>query len=116
LLRAQRNDLKFEHITIDDGLSQSRVRCLYQDSRGFMWVGTHEGLNKFDGYDFTIYLKDSDSEGNISGNIIRCIFEDSKDNLWIGTFTNGLNRYDRASNKFFHYNSQGSAADHRACN
>jgi ligand-binding sensor domain-containing protein len=109
LLRAQRNDLKFEHITIDDGLSQSRVRCLYQDSRGFMWVGTHEGLNKFDGYDFTIYLKDSDSEGNISGNIIRCIFEDSKDNLWIGTFTNGLNRYDRASNKFFHYNQNSDS-------
>jgi two-component system sensor histidine kinase ChiS len=108
-LYAQEYELKFKHFTIDDGLSQSRVSCFLQDCRGFMWIGTHEGLNKYDGYDFTVCIKDPNSPGTISGNIIRCIYEDSKNNLWIGTASNGLNLYDRSSNRFIHFTQDSTS-------
>lgn len=99
---------KFEHISLKEGLSQSIVTCIYQDSRGFMWFGTQNGLNKFDGYDFTVYQHDTLNKASISGNFIRCIYEDSKGNLWIGTDANGLNRYNRELDNFEVINKEKS--------
>jgi hypothetical protein len=84
-LHAQGNDLKFEHFSIEDGLSHSKVNCIFQDDRGFLWVGTNDGLNKFDGYEFTVYRwKPNDPQG-LSAQLGRAVMQDRKGNLWIGT-------------------------------
>ena len=102
-------NLKFTHLTIDNGLSHSKVNCIYQDKRGMMWFGTNEGLNRFDGYDFTIYQLDTENPYSLSANLIRCIFEDSKGRFWIGTEAGGLNLYDRAMNRFHAFTTDSSS-------
>ena len=94
--------LKFEHITTDDGLSLSTVTSILQDKKGFMWFGTNDGLNKYDGYGFTIYRHDQNNPDSIISNQIKSVFEDGEGNLWIATF-GGLARYDRDNDKFINY-------------
>jgi ligand-binding sensor domain-containing protein len=108
-LYAQEDELKFEHLTIDDGLSQNKINCIYQDSRGYMWFGTNEGLNKYDGYEFTVFGKGNNNLEKLSDDWVQCIFEDSKGNLWIGTGTGGLNLYDRKTNHFTTFTSDSSS-------
>ncbi len=101
-ISAQKTDLKFEHITTVDGLSQSTVSCILQDSKGFMWFGTQDGLNKYDGYSFTHYQYDPGDSTSMLGNFIHTIIEDVKGNLWIGT-ESGLNMFDQSNNNFVRY-------------
>jgi ligand-binding sensor domain-containing protein len=68
----------FQQLTVDDGLSQSTVFATLQDSRGYMWFGTIDGLNKYDGYDFTIYSNDPNDYTTISDNVITCILKTVK--------------------------------------
>jgi signal transduction histidine kinase/CheY-like chemotaxis protein/ligand-binding sensor domain-containing protein len=100
---SQSKHLKFEHLQTDAGLSQSNVLCILQGSRGFMWFGTQDGLNKYDGYSITVYKKDSKKTGNLSNNYIKDIIEDRDGNLWIATWGGGLNRYDRQKDEFTHF-------------
>lgn len=93
----------FDHITTDDGLSQSDINAVYQDNQGFMWFGTHDGLNKYDGYSFTIYNLDANSTESISSNLIYDIAGDKDGNLWIGTTGSGLNYFDRSAENFTVY-------------
>ncbi|GAA4915077.1 hybrid sensor histidine kinase/response regulator transcription factor [Mucilaginibacter defluvii] len=96
---AQTN-VQFTHLTTLNGLSQSKVNCILKDKLGFMWFGTQNGLNRYDGYSFKVYqhnLKDSTS---IAGNNINCLFEDSNGDLWIGTSDGGLVLYDRGKDAF----------------
>jgi len=74
-LHSQTDDIQFEHLTIEDGLSQSAVFAILQDSKGFMWFGTKDGLNKYDGYSFTTYEHDSYDSTTISHNYIKALFE-----------------------------------------
>lgn len=97
---AQQRNLKFEHIGIREGLSHSNTICMLQDSRGFMWFGTRDGLNKYDGYTFTVYKNDVYDTLSIGGNIIMDIAEDDAGALWIATWGGGLNRFDRLTEKF----------------
>ncbi len=92
--------VKFNNISIKDGLSQSSPNCIFQDSRGLMWIGTDDGLNKYDGYSFIIFKPEQDNQYGISNSRILSVAEDGKGNLWIGTNGGGLNRYDRRSNRF----------------
>ncbi|MBP6334466.1 MAG: hypothetical protein KA444_03260 [Bacteroidia bacterium] len=96
------SNLRFGRISVDKGLSQAKVYCTYQDSQGYLWFGTEDGLNKYDGYSFEIYKYNPTDGKAISNNIVRCIFEDSKQNLMIGT-DNGLNLYNRANGSFKRY-------------
>ena len=98
-------NLKFKRLSVEAGLSHSTVNCILQDSRGFMWFGTDDGLNKYDGYSFTVYKHNPDDPFSISHNQIWSLFEDSSGILWIGTFGGGLNRFDRDSEKFTHYDA-----------
>jgi signal transduction histidine kinase/ligand-binding sensor domain-containing protein/CheY-like chemotaxis protein len=98
---AQQN-LKFTHITTDDGLSQSTVLCMLQDKYGFIWFGTYDGLNRYDGYHFTIYRNISKNPHSLSSNSITSLFEDKQGVLWIGT-NDGLSKYDRSSDSFSNY-------------
>ena len=100
---AQKQNLKFDHLDINAGLSQNRILCMLQDSRGFMWFGTSDGLNKYDGYKFTVYKNDAKDSNSISNNFISAIVEDEKGMIWIATRGGGLNRYDKAKDKFTHF-------------
>ena len=95
--------LRFDHISIEQGLSQSAVLVIFQDSRGFLWFGTQDGLNRYDGYNFKIYKPDPDVPSSLSDRAITSIVEDKDGYLWIGTQLGGLNRYDPSTEKFVHY-------------
>ena len=89
----------FRNYSIEQGLSQCVVNCVFQDSKGFIWIGTQNGLNRFNGYDFTVFLFNPGDTCSISNNWIYAIAEDAAGDLWIGT-KGGLNRYVRAENRF----------------
>lgn len=89
----------FSNYPIEKGLSQSVVNCLFQDSRGYIWVGTQNGLNRFDGYNFKVYSYEPADSNSISNSWIYSIDEDRDGNLWIGT-KNGLNRWGRNEKRF----------------
>ncbi|MFZ5429546.1 MAG: two-component regulator propeller domain-containing protein [Bacteroidota bacterium] len=101
---------RFAHLTIKEGLSQSTVKAIYQDWRGFMWFGTSDGLNRFDGYNFTHYRNEPDNPHSISGNDISFIYENPYDStLWIGTQNDGFSKYCRSLDAFtaFRRNNTG---------
>jgi two-component system, sensor histidine kinase ChiS len=104
--------IKFDNISIKDGLSQSSPNCIFQDSRGILWIGTEDGLNKYDGYAFTVYKPDQKDPNSISNPRIFSICEDARGNLWIGTNGGGLNEYDRKTDRFIHFlpSNQDSAS------
>ena len=77
--------IKFNNISIKDGLSQSSPNCIFQDSRGLMWIGTDDGLNKYDGYNFIIFKPEQDNPYGISNSRVLSVAEDGTGNLWIGT-------------------------------
>ncbi|MCL7762585.1 ATP-binding protein [Polaribacter sp. Z014] len=97
------NSIGFDHLTTENGLSQSDVNCIYQDKDGFMWFGTHDGLNRYDGYNFTVYRPNPANPKSISSNLIWDIVGDEKHNLWIGTTGGGLNFFDKTTEKFTHF-------------
>lgn len=109
---AQVQHLRFNHLQTTDGLSQSNVLCILQDSRGFMWFGTRDGLNKYDSYNFTVYKNKPKDPNSISNNYIVDLVESTDGNLWIATWGGGLNKYNRAKNQFTVYthetNNSGS--------
>jgi signal transduction histidine kinase/ligand-binding sensor domain-containing protein len=98
-------NLRFERISIEQGLSHSTVNCILQDSKGFMWFGTSDGLNKYDGYSFTVYRHDPNDPHSLSHNLVSSLFEDSTGMLWVGTYGGGLNRFDRGTEQFARYDT-----------
>ncbi len=90
---------KFQRITIDQGLSQNSIQKILQSPRGFMWIATKDGLNRYDGYKFETYRKSAKSEISLSDNFIETIFFDSKGILWIGTNSGGLDKFDIENKK-----------------
>jgi signal transduction histidine kinase/ligand-binding sensor domain-containing protein/DNA-binding response OmpR family regulator len=102
------NDIKFEHISVEQGLSHTTVKCIFQDSKGFMWFGTEDGLNKFDGYKFIVYRYNPDDSTTLSFNDILGIYEDKSDNLWIATTGGGLNKFEQQTESFIRYTYEQS--------
>ncbi len=94
--------LEFTHFYTYDGLSHSTITAIEQDYQGFMWFGTFNGLNRFDGYSFKTYKSNPANPNTLTSSHIESIFEDSKNNLWIGT-ADGVNVYDRKSDAFEYY-------------
>lgn len=95
--------LAFSKLCVDDGLSNNAVMTLLQDHLGFLWIGTQEGgLNRYDGYTFTVYKNDARQPESLSHNFVWTLFEDSNNDLWIGTL-GGLDRYDPATDSFVHF-------------
>ncbi|MBN2892016.1 MAG: SpoIIE family protein phosphatase [Bacteroidales bacterium] len=92
-------NIDFQQYTKQDGLSQSVIICSFQDSYGFLWFGTQNGLNRFDGYEFKTFLHDPFDSTTISNNWIFSIIEDNNSDLWIGT-KDGLNKLNRKTGKF----------------
>jgi signal transduction histidine kinase/ligand-binding sensor domain-containing protein len=98
-LQAQHQNSRFEHLTVNDGLSSNRIWCIYRDSKDFLWISTDEGLDKYDSYQIIKYRNNEKQPGTISSNNIRCIYEDRGKNVWFGT-TDGLNLYNRSKDNF----------------
>lgn len=97
-------DITFENIGLEHGLSQLSVNCIMKDKKGFMWFGTEDGLNRYDGYGFTIYKHDPDDPASISDNHIRIICEDNEEEaLWIGTKEGGLSKFNLQTETFTNY-------------
>src|SRR6266498_4483715 len=95
--------IQFEHLTIENGLSQNAGLSIFQDSKGYLWIGSQDGLNRYDGYNFKIYKHDPEDPKSISHNSILTIAEDKDGLLWIGTWGGGLNRFDPVTEKFTNY-------------
>jgi ligand-binding sensor domain-containing protein/signal transduction histidine kinase len=89
----------FRHYQVENGLSNNAVICSVQDKQGFLWFGTKDGLDRFDGYSFKIFRNDPDEKGSIGSNFIHCLYEDRNGILWVGT-ENGLYKYDAPTESF----------------
>jgi ligand-binding sensor domain-containing protein/serine phosphatase RsbU (regulator of sigma subunit) len=103
------SDPVFKTLSIEHGLSQSIVNAVIQDSRGFMWFVTEDGLNRYDGYTFKVFKPDPKNSFSLAHNEIKSICEGSDGTLWIGSFYKGLEHFDPATERFTHF--QHNAAD-----
>lgn len=103
------SQLKFKHLTINQGLSQNSVLCMWQDREGFVWIGTEDGLNRYDGYEFKHYKHDARNKKSISSSFINSIIEDATGNLWIAT-ADGLNIYNKRKDEFIRIATTSSKA------
>ena len=104
-INAQQNDIHFSQLTVEDGLSINNVTKILQDHKGFIWIATPNGLNRYDGYNFKTYLPDPSDSHSISDYTINSICEDKEGNIWAGT-PNGLNRFDNKTEKFYRYKNE----------
>jgi signal transduction histidine kinase/ligand-binding sensor domain-containing protein len=95
--------IRFTHLTGEDGISQSTINCMLQDSYGYIWLGTEDGLNKLGGRNVTVFKNDPDDPFSLTNNSITTIVETEGGNLWIGTRGGGLNYYSRETGNFASY-------------
>ncbi|MDH7464211.1 two-component regulator propeller domain-containing protein [Chitinophagaceae bacterium 26-R-25] len=99
--------ISFDHLSVEQGLSQNSVLCITQDDKGFIWLGTRYGLNRFDGVHVVVYKNDPADNHSLSNNYINTLFFDSERTLWVGTST-GLDIFNAATNSFHRIDLQGS--------
>lgn len=100
-------DIRFTHYSQEQGLSENRVDHLLQDAQGFLWIGTYNGLNRFDGYRFQTYKPEPNNPNSLGGVMIYSLFQDRSGVLWIGV-DQGLDRFDPVTRKFTHFYSNAS--------
>ncbi len=93
------SNVKFERYSIETGLSSNEIYQVYQDSKGFIWIATKDGLNRYDGYHFITYKANQQDANALQTNVIQYVYEDRQNNFWIGT-EDGLVLFDLAQNKF----------------
>ena len=108
--------LRFEKVSLEKGLSQTSVLSMVQDAQGFMWFGTYDGLNRYDGNNMRVYKNDLQDPNSISDNGIRVLYEDRSGVLWIGTSNGGLNMYDRNADAFHRFQHDPSRPDSLSSN
>jgi signal transduction histidine kinase/ligand-binding sensor domain-containing protein/DNA-binding response OmpR family regulator len=99
------SDVWFKELPTRQGLSQSSVLCFVQDENGFVWIGTKDGLNRYDGYDLISFRHDPSNTNSISNNEITCLYSDPKGLLWIGTRGGGLNLLNRKTNQITRFSN-----------
>jgi ligand-binding sensor domain-containing protein/DNA-binding CsgD family transcriptional regulator len=109
VVAAQPKEFAFDHLGVEDGLSNPAVTAIYQDNKGFMWFGTYNGLNRYDGYEIKSYFFNQKDSLSLGDNRVTCIFEDDKKNIWVGTNVGGLNLYNRSYDNFIRYTKEASA-------
>jgi ligand-binding sensor domain-containing protein/serine phosphatase RsbU (regulator of sigma subunit) len=100
---AQKPDLQFKHLSTEQNLSNSHILDIVQDHKGYLWFGTEDGLNRYDGYQINNYWHNPDDSSSIGSNQIYALFEDSNQDLWIAT-SRKLHRYRRETDRFEHFN------------
>jgi ligand-binding sensor domain-containing protein/signal transduction histidine kinase len=95
--------LRLQRLGIEQGLSQASARALTQDREGMLWIGTQDGLNRFDGEDFLVFRRDPADPNSLIDNHITTLFTDKDGRMWVGTQSGGLGRYDANANRFRNY-------------
>ncbi|WP_315080912.1 two-component regulator propeller domain-containing protein [uncultured Clostridium sp.] len=113
----QASVVNFKSITIEDGLPQSSVETIFQDSKGYIWIGTQNGLSKYNGKNFKTYRYKDDSIDSIANNVILAIKEDTKENLWVGT-SNGLSKINLNTYEIKNYyedKEKGNLSNYNIC-
>lgn len=100
---AQEDNLVFKRMDIEDGMSSRFITCINQDKLGFMWFGTENGLNRFDGYSFKVYNFNRDDSTTIGANSVWSLFRDTKGILWVGTDGGGMSKYNAEKDAFIRY-------------
>ncbi len=96
------NPIRFDQLTVENGLSQNSIWAITQDVFGFIWFGSDEGLNQYDGYAVKVYRHDPDDTNSLSHNAVTALYSDHRGNLWIGTLK-GLDRYNPVEGRFDHF-------------
>ncbi len=96
-------EYKIEHVSLEQGVSNNMIFCIYQDSKGFIWFGTMFGLIRYDGIEYKTFRNDPSNPNSISNDDVVSVFEDKDGFLWIGTYFGGLNKYDRSADNFSRY-------------
>ena len=99
---AQQQTFFFEHLGTEDGLSMANVNVIVRDQHGFMWIGTEDGLNRYDGYEFKVYYHDADNKNSLTNSFIETLLIDSQNRLWVGT-RKGINQYIPEKDHFVQY-------------
>jgi len=102
------SDLRFTHLTTNDGLSQSNVKAILQDRRGFMWFATQDGLDRYDGNTFVVYKHNPKDPNSLSANLVMDLVEDDQGYLWIATYSGGVNKFDPRTERFTRYRHDAS--------
>jgi signal transduction histidine kinase/DNA-binding response OmpR family regulator/ligand-binding sensor domain-containing protein len=93
---------QLNHLSTEDGLSQGMIYTILQDSDGFIWMGTKDGLNRYDGTTFKVFTNEPENPASISGNTVTALYEDSKGYIWAASQNAGLNIYDKKTGIFHH--------------
>ncbi len=100
---AGQDRIDFDHLSLEQGLSQSIIEQIVQDRKGFMWFATEDGLNRFDGYRFTVYKNVPGNPNTLSYNELKALYEDRDGILWVGIFESGLNSFDPSTEEVVRY-------------
>ncbi len=104
-------DLSFSHINKDDGLSDDMIFSIFQDSSGYIWIGTSNGLNRYDGYNIQKIFFEPESPSSLPHNTVTSICEDNENNIWIATFGGGISRFVPDTNNFKNYTFSKQTSD-----
>lgn len=112
--------IEFNHYTTEEGLVHNSVNCIAQDTIGFLWIGSNTGVERFDGYNFTVYKPQKDDINSLKGTIIWALYNDSDNTLWVGAFAGGLSKYNREEDDFTNYfydpkNPKSISSDNVSC-
>jgi ligand-binding sensor domain-containing protein len=102
---AQERDVKFSSLSTNDGLSQNDVKSILKDHEGYVWFTTDDGLNRYDGYHFTVYRHEANNPHSLPTNNVTTLFEDKTGRLWVGTSGGGVSLYDRNADSFTTFSS-----------
>lgn len=113
---AQPITLNLKKLTSENGLSDNQVTCILKDPLGFMWVGTKNGLNRFDGREFYVFKHDDHNSSSLGGNNITCLEMDDDSILWIGTASSGFCSYNFRNGKFTNYHNNNSTLSYNSIN
>ncbi len=103
--------LSFEHLTVDEGLPDNTIRAILQDREGYLWIGSHAGLIRYDGYEMRVFVPDPADSNSIGCRLINSLFLDSRGNLWIGSLANGVARYSPQTESFKNFAPRQLASD-----
>ena len=103
LLSGQNQSVRFNHLDVEDGLPENTIRAILQDSEGFMWFATWNGLCRYDGYEFKVYKHINGDSTSLQVSKITCLLEDQEKRLWVGTYGGGLSLYNKENETFINF-------------
>jgi signal transduction histidine kinase/DNA-binding response OmpR family regulator/ligand-binding sensor domain-containing protein len=109
LIKAQSSQFRFKHLTVDEGLSHTDANYIAQDSKGFIWIATYFGLNRYDGYTVKKFYNNNEPVNNAFKNRIRCLFAGDRNQIWLGT-EGGIQRFDPGTESYIDYHLTGTAS------